>query len=212
MANAGYSASGSVQVTIRPAHEWAEKMAVVKKAGNDAATRMRAAGRKFDVELLAPTEVREQDKVPHSAVFLYPDWRIAIRREMVEPARKLIGQAYTIGSLDPALPTVLSAVIQGKSLYEYGIGEFFELFGEFQGRYELADQEEIRDKMTALVNGDRRYLKNYTRKGKTRLHPLPLAVRNTLAHPENKANTLDREGKELRTSIELLRSWLALEK
>lgn len=211
MANAGYSASAWVQVTIRPSHEWAEKMAVVRKAGNDVAKRMRAEGRKFDVEVLAPKEILEQDEVPLGSVFLYPDWKIAIRREMVEPARGLISQAYTIGSLDPALPTILSAVIQGKSLYEFNIGEFFELFGAFQGKHGLDSQKKIRDKMMALVNGDRRYLKNYTKDGMTELHPLPLAVRNTLAHPENKANIIDREGEELRTSIDLLRSWLALE-
>ena len=212
MANVGYSTSDSVQVTVKPVHEWAKKMAAVKSEGNDAAKRMRAEGHRFVVRALAPREVESEDVVPLSGVILYPDWKIATRLKMVEPARELITQAYTIGSLDPALPTVLKAVIEGKGLYEYSIGEFFELFGEFLGRYGLANQEEIRAKMTTLVDGKPRYLKTYMVRGKPELHPLPFAVRNILAHPESKANTFDPEGKDLSTSIELLRSWVALEK
>ena len=210
MAYAGNSESDSVQVTVKPAHEWARKMAAVKKEGDDAARCMRSEGHRFVVRTLAPREVRSEDTVPLGGVVLYPDWRIATRLQMVEPARELISLAYTIGSLDPALPTVLSAVIQGKSLYEFSIGEFFELFGEFKAKHGLPNQEGIRAKMTTLVNGDRRYMKEYTRDGKTELDPLPLAVRNTLAHPENKANAIDQAGEDMRTSIELLRSWLAL--
>ncbi len=212
MANAGYSASGSAKVTLRPAHEWARKMAEVKRNGSKVARRMREEGRRFEIEVLAPEEIREGDTVPLGAVILYPNWKIATRLDMVEPARELISRAYTIESLDPALPTVLRAVIEGKGLYEHSIGEFFELFGRFLGKYGLAKQDEVRDRMTSLVDGDRRYLKAYMARGKSELHPLPFAVRNILAHPENKANALDPKGEELRKSIELLRAWLALKK
>ena len=65
--------------------------------------------------------------------------------------------------------------------------------------------------MLALVNGDKKYMKCYKEHGKPRLVPLPYAVRNILAHRDN-PNTLNEEGKELRTSIELLRAWVSPKK
>ena len=129
---------------------------------------------------------------------------------MVESARDLITKAYMLGS-DSALPTVLTSVIKGKGLYEYGIGEFFLLYGKFQQQYRLTDKD-TRTKMEDLVNGDKRYLKPYKIRGKEQFVPLPYAVRNILSHVGNNPNTLDQEGKELRTSIDLLKSWVASKK
>ncbi len=128
---------------------------------------------------------------------------------MVKSATDMITNAYILDSLDPAFPTVLRSIIEGKSLYEHSIGEFFQLYGKFQGKYQLTEGKETRAKMLALVNGDKRYLKPYQEYGKSVLLPLPYAVRNFLAHAGNNPNTLDMEGKELRTSIDLLRLWVA---
>ena len=121
----------------------------------------------------------------------------------------MITKAYMLDSLDPAFPTVLRSIIEGKGLYEYSIGEFFQLYGRFEGKYQLAKGNDTRDKMEALVNGDKRYLKSYQEHGKSFQYPLPYAVRNILAHAGRNPNTLDPAGKDLRTSIELLRSWVA---
>ena len=112
----------------------------------------------------------------------------------------------------PAFPTALRSIIEGKGLYEYSIGEFFQLYVNFEGKYQLTKGNDTRNKMEALVNGDKKYLKPYQIHGKSLLSPLPYAVRNILAHAGHNPNTLDPEGKELRTSIELLRSWVAPEK
>ena len=45
-----------------------------------------------------------------------------------------------------------------------------------------------------------------------RLDPMPYAVRNIPSHVDNNPNSLDREGNDLKTSIELLKSWVAPKK
>ena len=169
---------------------------------------MREQNKRFVVEILAPKEMKGGDTIPVSAVVIHLDWKIATRLEMIESARDMITNAYILDSLDPAFPTVLGSIIEGKGLYEHSFGEFFQLYGKFEGKYHLTKGTDTKDKMEALVNGDERYLKPYKERGKSLLYPLPYAVRNILAHTRQNPNRLDREGKELRTSIELLRSWV----
>ena len=128
---------------------------------------------------------------------------------MVESATDMITNAYIIGALDPAFPTVLASIIEGKGLYEHNIGEFFQLYGKFEEMYQTHGPK-TKIVMEDLVNGDDRYLKPYKGRGNCDLHPLPYAVRNILAHTGRNSNTLDHEGKELKISIELLRSWTDL--
>ena len=63
--------------------------------------------------------------------------------------------------------------------------------------------------MLELLKGNRRFLKPYTHRGKTSDEPLPYAVRNILSHAGKNPNKLDRQGDDLRTSIDLLKSWVA---
>lgn len=194
-------------LSVPPADSWDQKMKSVKEAGNRLAKKLREQGHPFDVAILAPREVRGGDSVPLSGIMMELDWKVATKREMVESARDLITNAYTLDSLDPALPAILTAVIEGRGLYEYGIGEFFLLYGKFEQKHQTTGQQ-TRTKMEALVKGDTKYLKSYKEYGKERLDPLPYAVRNILAHTGTNPNVLDQEGKELRTSIDLLRSWV----
>ena len=212
MADLGISESGSLSVTVKPKDEWAKMMAAVKEDGSRVAKCMREQGRRLEVGVLAPKYVQSEDTVPVSGVFIDLDWKIATKLEMVESARDMITKAYILSSLDPAFPTVLRSIIEGKGLYEHSIGEFFQLYGQFEGKYQLTKGRQTRDTMDALVNGDKKYLKLYQERGESRLYPLPYAVRNILAHTGHNPNMLDPEGKELRTAIELLRSWVAPEK
>ena len=170
------------------------------------AKQMRGQNRRFVPEILAPTEIEGGDTIPLRAVIIKLDWKVAARLEMVESARDMITKAYIIGALDPAFPTVLASIIEGKSLYEHNIGEFFQLYGKFEGTYQTQGTN-TKSAMETLVQGDNRFLKLYWERGKCNPHPLPYAVRNILAHTGNNLNTLDAEGKELSISIELLRSW-----
>ena len=105
---------------------------------------------------------------------------------------------------------VLTSIIKGDGLYEHNIGEFFLLYGRFQEKHQLATESQARIKMEALMNGCETYLKPYVERGKPSLVPLPWAVRQTLAH-HSPGNRLDAEGKELRASIDILRSWVDTE-
>ena len=180
----------------------------LKEEGTRMAKQMRRQNRRFVPKVLAPKEVDGGDTIPLRAVIVKSDWKIAARLEMVESATDMITNAYIIDALDPAFPTVLASIIEGKGLYEHNIGEFFQLYGKFEGIYQTRGTK-TKTAMEALVNSDNRYLKLYRKGRKCDLHPLPFAVRNILAHTGHNPNTLDHEGKELNISIELLRSWTA---
>ena len=182
----------------------------LKDEGTRLARQMRGQNQRFVLKILVPKEVEGGDTIPLRAVFVKADWKAAARLEMVESATQMITNAYIIGDLDPAFPTVLASIIEGKGLYEHNIGEFFQLYGKFEGMYQT---QGIKTKyaMETLVQGDRSLLKLYWERGKCKPHPLPYAVRNILAHPGSRQNTLDPEGKELGISIELLRSWTTSE-
>ena len=128
---------------------------------------------------------------------------------MVESAKDMITNACLLGSLDPAFPTVLKSIIEGKGLYEHGIGEFFLLYGKFEQKYQLDTGKKTRDKMLDLLKGKEQHLKAYIERGKTRLDPLPYAVKNIMSHVGNNPNKCEEE--ELRTSIRLLKSWVTQE-
>ena len=205
----GRSESGDISVTVRPKREWDNMMSTIKDEGLTAAKEIHEHGHNFIVEPLAPAQVLEGDSIPLSGVVIRLDWKVATRQEMVKSAREIISKAYLLDCLDPALPTALASVIEGKGLYEYSIGEFFQLYGRFEGKYNLTKGSDTKEQMEVLLKGDTRYLKPYKEHGKWVSHPMPYAVRNILAHIRNNPNTLDEEGKDLRTSIELLRSWVS---
>ena len=205
---AGSVESADADFVVRSKDSWAENMAAVRQSGADMASKLRAEGHQFKLAILAPREMVGGGSVPLSAVAMDLDWTIATRLEMVESARDMITNAYMIDSLDPAFPTVLASIINGKGLYAHGVGEFFLLYGRFEEKHRLTKPSKTRAKMVALVNGDERYLKPYKERGKTRRDPLPYAVRNILGHVGSNPNNLDREGRELRTAIDLLREWV----
>lgn len=202
--------SDSVEALVLTEDNWTRKLLALKRDGLCAANRMERQGNRFIVRMLAPKEVREGDTIPLSGVVLNLDWKIATRLEMVEFARDFIAKAYVLDSLDSGLPTVLKSIIEGKGLYEYNIGEFFLQYGRFQEKYHLDTEAKAKAKMESLMNGDQEYLKPYVERGKSNLVPLPWAVRQTLAH-RSPGNQLDLAGKELGTSIDLLRSWVDAE-
>ena len=200
-----YTESANFALTRMSHANWNKKMAEIRKQGSKKSAALRKDGHAFAVEILAPREVGT-NPTPLAAVVLDLDWKVAANLEMVESARDLITNAYALDSLDAAFPTVMKAMIEGRSLYEYGIGEFFLLYGKFEGSNGVQGRA-TKQKMASLIGGDERYMKPYTEHGRERLDPLPYAVRNILSHAGHNPNTLDKQGNELRTSIELLRQW-----
>ena len=68
--------------------------------------------------------------------------------------------------------------------------------------------EQTRSKMEDLLARKTKYLKPTIDRGKQRMDPLPYAVRNILAHVGSNPNRLDRDGNDIRMSIDLLKTWI----
>ena len=207
--------TGQLPVKLLELEEWGDKVAAVKQSGESAARELLDQGLERDVQILAPREMPaadpeatiEENSVPLAAAILNIDWKIETRRHMAELVRDLLTQAYLIESFDASLPTVLAAAIEGRGLFEHGIGEFFLLYGRFEQKNRTSGKKTGK-KMKALVNGDPRYLKRYTERGKATMQPLPYAVRNILSHVGTNPNTLNAKENDLGKSIQLLRSWV----
>ena len=206
-ASGDYSETAYAEMFILEKREWSQKMERIQAYGNIVAKRMNEEGHQLVMRVLAPKEIQATDSVALRAVGFNADWRAATRIEMVEAANDIYTKAWSLGPVDKALPEILAQIIEGKSLYEHSIGELFQLYGEFEGKYQVAYRD-TEAKMMDFVNGDERWLKDYREGNKTRRVPLPYAARNILAHVNN-PNTLDMQGGELTTSIELLRSWVS---
>ena len=186
-------------------------MNLIMEAGVQVAEAKTRKGHTFEVAILAPREVGgDTDTVPLSAVVMALDWKLSKKIDMVEQAREFLSSAYVLDVLDPALPVVLSSVIEGKGLYAYGMGEFFLFYGRFQQKYGLVKGKDTREKMMELVGDKAECLKPYIEHGRWKRYPLPYAVRNILSHVGSNPNQLDAEGKDLQKAIQLLKSWIKL--
>ena len=208
MENVKITEFGEVSVPVMSKENWDKKLSAVKESGIRIADKWRAQGHAFIVEILAPREVCGGQPIPLAAAKIELNWQIGVKLKMVESARDMITGAHMLDSLNPIFPKILASIIEGQGLYEYGIGEFFLLYGKFEQKYRLSRGKDTRAKMANLINGNTCYMKAYEDRGKTRLEPLPYAVRNILSHAGNNPNMLDAEGNDLRASIELLRTWV----
>ena len=168
---------------------------------------------KFIAKGLAPREVPNRTKVWLRALIIPKDGQQGIKLKLYEISRDVLSLAYRINGTNPsALTEVLGATIEGKDIYKYSIGEFFELYGKFMQKIGLQDDERqtiVKEKMKNLIaEGDEdNALRTYRRGNHTEEnYPLPLYVRNALAHKENELNLI--ENSDLPAAIELLRKWL----
>ena len=187
--------------------DWSERIADLQRRGRRMAKEHRRRGKSFVAKALAPAVVNPGDTVQLSAAVIKLDWKMAAKLEMVEAARDILTKSSILGSLDPALSIILTAVIEEKGLYQHNIGEFFLLYGQFEQKYGVFAGKETLEKMEALIQGEKKFLKPYKEYDKKILVPLPYAVRNILSHSKN-PNTLDQKGNDLKNSIKLLKSWL----
>ena len=102
-------------------------------------------------------------------------------------------------------------MVEEKGLYLDSVGEFFQLFGRFEQMLGLGDnyhQSEIRREMESrLGRGSDEHYREYMRDGSKILIPLPLYVRNVVAHQgTNRENGL-ADG-DVTTAIRQLKGWL----
>ena len=116
----GYS---EVDVTVIPQKSWDEMIERTRQKGIRMAEELREQGHDFKVSILAPRQVRGGDTVHLMGLRFDLDWKTSTRLEMVELARDLVTKSYSLGTLNPSVPTVLGAVVEGKGLFEHSIGE-----------------------------------------------------------------------------------------
>ena len=131
--------------------------------------------------------------------------------KLVRLCNDALYQAYKLDLPIAGVPRVLASMVQGNGVYLDSIGEFFELYGRFEQMLGLTDdykQEQVKDEMQSRLGDDAvQHSREYVRGGSTSLTPLPLYVRNVLAHQgTNSANSL-RDG-DVSTAIRLLKEWL----
>lgn len=139
------------------------------------------------------------------------DGRQGGKRKLVRLCNDVLYQAYKLDLPIAGVPGVLGAMVEGKGVYWDSIGEFFQLYGQLEQKLGLADgykQEQIADEMRARLGNEAvQHSRKYTRDGIATLIPLPLYVRNVLAHGgTNPANGL-ADG-DVKTAIRLLKDWL----
>ena len=169
-----YTETANFGFTVMPPDSWQKKLLEIRRQGLAKSADLRNEGRAFCVEILGSREV-PTTAVPLSAALLDLDWRLAAKLEMAESARDFITNACALDCLDGALPTVLKAIIEGRGLYEYSIGEFFLLYGKFEQKHNTQGRR-TREKMEELVGGDNQHMKSYIDHGNTQVAPLPYVV------------------------------------
>ena len=131
--------------------------------------------------------------------------------KLVRLCNDALYQAYKLDLPIAGVPRALASMVQGNGVYLDSIGEFFELYGRFEQMLGLTDdykQEQVKDEMRSRLGDDAvQHSREYVRGGSTSLTPLPLYVRNVLAHQgTNSANSL-HDG-DVSTAIRLLKEWL----
>ena len=135
-----------------------------------------------------------------------------------EMSRRLLSLAYEISNDKDCmfLTEMLTRIAEGTSVYVSGIGEFLYLYGMLEQRLKLPDkrnQKQMEERMRSLAekyDGTATY-RTYRREGEAdRECPLPLYVRNVLAHSgTNRLNTLTIPD-DVDASIEILKWWLGI--
>ncbi len=192
-----------------PDDSWEGFLRVMKAKGEQMASDIseRNNGARHHIELIGQKIVRKRHAAPVAGAPFRLDWKTELKLEIVDHARTIITDSYIMGSLDPFLPAVLASVIKEESLYKHSYGEFFELYGKFEQKYGLKGPG-TRKKMEKLTDGKPEWSKEYFDGGRKKLYPLPYAVRQILAHQGQNPNKLDKNNKDIETSISLLNRWV----
>ena len=132
------------------------------------------------------------------------DEKLILRLAMVEYAKAFIECAYKTGYNSILLNMMLCGIVTGEYQAFPSVGKLFEMYGRFQGKYGVFEDEEVHSKMRDLVGDEEKYLYDYPRRGKTIKVPIPYAVRNALAHP---AIRIDVTEELIQHALEVLNEW-----
>ena len=131
--------------------------------------------------------------------------------KLVKLSNDLLLQAHKVGVPIAGVAGVLGSMIEMRGIYLDSVGEFFQLYGRFEQMLGLADdykQSKIEHEMKNRLGDDvTQHTREYIRSGKKSLTPIPLYVRNVLAHQGTNPENSLVDG-DLQTTIRLLKDWL----
>ena len=165
---------------------------------------------KLMVYHLHPAFVPEGEKWHAYLVEIVKDSREQEKIKFLELAEKALTQLSRMGGEVTTFSEVLRSIVEDSGIYEYQYGVFFMLYAQFQQAYGIEDNNEqvmTTKKMLELIGDDNTLLKTYRREDKNQNMPLPVYIRNSIAHQgTNMENTFEPE--ELRTALEFLRKCL----
>ena len=198
--------TATLPVTVCTPESWKEQR---KQFLEDVSDLVLESHGDFDVEILGSHMGQSGSTGTLTAVLIERDKKRIGKHKLAKSARRLITEASLVWDReDPALPTILKNVIDGKGQFENSIGEFCLLYGKFEQKYGLVKGRDFTAKMTELLGDSTEGFKDYTSRGQRKKLPLPYAVRQILFHSGNNTNKLDPEGEDLIRSINLLKQWI----
>ena len=117
------------------------------------------------------------------------DGREQEKIKFLELAEKALTQLSRMGGEVTTFSEVLRSIVEDSGIYEYQYGVFFMLYAQFQQAYGIEDNNEqvmTTKKMLELIGDDNTLLKTYRREDKNQNMPLPVYIRNSIAHQGTK--------------------------
>ncbi len=115
--DAGQTAYGYAPTVFVPVEQWKEKMATLKRNGEQFVQEMRSQERPFQVRVLGPREAPDgapqREEASLTAVVIEQDWKAQTKLAMVEDANNFLTKAYQIGVLSAGVSQILKTVIEG---------------------------------------------------------------------------------------------------
>ena len=218
--------TGQAEMKLLAEGSWQRKLSDAKAKGMKDLRSIGKLDDEFDVSILAPFQMRGNglESTALAAVLVEHDWKYMRRMQMVDWGRKLINEAYFLGTLTEELPSTIAKAIQGDlsddeqknqvNLVEQRTkgdmeimqlkSELNEWYVQFEGMHKRKGA--VLTAMKQFSSGEPECWKLYRHRGKEEDVPLPYAIRNSINHhnPNNEWSIA-----ELRTAVELLRKWVS---
>ena len=202
----GYISKGKAAFRVFHSRRWKAKVRAWHRKGERRSAKYRRRHLVDLVSLVMAPRAMERDGQGHqfAAADIALDENTAIREAVAYHARKIMTLAELQG-FDKRedrmlLAHVLAAVVEGRLTLETAVGLFMDKYAQFESKFKLKNQNQVRDKLDSLVGDKQKWTVRYVdtrppNNAKNEL--LPLAVRNWISHRVNPkgmdANSYTRE-------------------
>ena len=167
--------------------------------------------KKFIAKIITSTVVRAGESMTMYGAVIPRDGQQGKKLKFAEACKRFLTETYEMGIPVDALTVILGSLVEGKGVHLDSVGEFFELYGRLQQKIGMKDAETQSKMMEWMRNalGEEidQFSRSYERDGRRSLLPLPLYVRNVVAHRgTNPYNNLTKE--DLSAAIKMLKQWV----